>query len=387
MFVSSQQLVLLTQLRHKLHQEPELSGQEYQTAQTILEHLEALQADQIWKGLGQTGIVALFDSGLPGPRLLFRAELDALPIQEINNFPHRSIHQGLSHKCGHDGHSTILIGLAQQLAVQRPQNGSILLLFQPAEETGAGAKAMLEDPNWATVPKPDFVFALHNLPGWPLGQVVIKDGAISASVRSMIIRLKGKTAHAAEPENGNNPALPIAKMLQAFDQLSNNQLERQDFCVITPVHLQLGEKAYGVAAGYGEIHLTIRTWTEIHMQVLIQQLTQIIEQSIQGFGIQYEIAWTDVFVGNANHPKAADLVRSAAKKLDFSLEEKEYPLKWGEDFGYFTQRFPGAFLGLGAGENCPALHNPDYDFPDELLNYGVPLFMKIIQLATNNFKP
>ena len=379
--ITSQQLSDLSSFRHELHQHPELSGQEYKTAETILQKLKTLEPDQIWTNIGQTGIVALFDSNRPGPRLLFRAELDALPIQEVNNFAHRSNINGVSHKCGHDGHSTILIGLAQQLADQRPKNGSVLLLFQPAEETGAGAKAMLEDKTWTTIPKPDYVFALHNLPGWPLGQIVLKNGAISASVRSMIIQLQGKTAHAAEPENGENPALPMAKMLQAFDQLSNNDLHRSDFCVITPVYLQLGEKAYGVAAGYGEVHLTIRTWTETQMQSLIEQMTQIIETALLGFQIEYQISWTDSFVGNHNHPKATDLVRLAARKLNYQLEEKVHPLKWGEDFGYFTQQFPGAFLGLGAGETCPALHNPDYDFPDELLDYGVSLFMEIIYQA------
>lgn len=376
--ISSQERSKLLQLRHQLHQNPELSGQEYQTAQIISQTLRALKPDQIWENIGQTGIVALFDSGHTGPMLLFRAELDALPIQEINDFPYRSINPGISHKCGHDGHSTILIGLAQELAQQRPVKGAVLLLFQPAEETGAGAKAMLEDPSWKNIPKPDLVFALHNLPGSPLGNIILKDGAISASVRSMIIKLQGKTAHAAEPENGHNPALPIAKMLQHFDQLSNNELDRSDFCVITPVHIKVGEKAYGVAAGYGEIHLTIRTWTETQMQVLIRQLKEIIEREVQGQSLQFEIDWTDIFVGNSNDSQAAELVRLAAKQLNYQVEEKIHPLKWGEDFGYFTQRFPGAFMGLGAGENCPALHNPDYDFPDELLDYGVQLFIAII---------
>lgn len=384
MSISSQQLAQLFHIRHTLHQHPELSGQEFQTAKTITKYLKTLNPDQIWGNLGGTGIVALFDSGVPGPRLLFRSELDALPIQEINSFAHRSQKTGVSHKCGHDGHSTILLGLAQQLSLKRPQQGSILLLFQPAEETGAGAKAMLEDAHWKNIPEPDFVFALHNLPGWPLGQIVLKNGAISASVRSMIIQLHGKTAHAAEPEHGHNPALPIAKMLQAFDQLSSNDLDRTDFCVITPVHLTLGEKAYGVAAGYGEVHLTIRTWSEAQMQVLIQQITQIIEQAIQGFAIQYEIYWTDTFLGNSNDPSAADIVRVAAQKLNYPLKEKIHPLKWGEDFGYFTQGFPGAFFGLGAGEDCPALHNPDYDFPDELLSLGVRLFMEIIVQANQS---
>lgn len=376
---SSQRLI---EFRRELHRFPEVSGAEGQTARRVCQALQAFAPDHIWKAVGGTGLVALYDSAVPGPCLLLRAELDALPIQEINDFPYRSQIEGVSHKCGHDGHATILLGVAQALHQQPLQKGKVLLLFQPAEEIGAGAKAMLEDPQWADIPQPDYVFALHNLPGFPLGQVVIREGAITAAVRSMIIRLYGKTAHAAEPENGINPAEALSDILPALQMISNNEVDRSDFKVITPVHILVGEKAYGVAAGYGELHLTIRSWTEEIMQELIAEIKQILAQTEQQRGIHFEIDWTDIFLGNYNHPEAANMLVEAAKEASLPTTILSTPLKWGEDFGYFTQGYPGAFLGLGAGENSPALHNPDYDFPDELIERGTALWEALLTVYT-----
>lgn len=368
----------LVSFRRELHRFPEVSGQEYETARRVVDFLKKTGADHIWEQIGGTGVVALFDGKAPGPCLLFRAELDALPIAEINQFDHQSQNEGVAHKCGHDGHTTILLGLADGLSQTKLKKGKVLLLFQPAEETGAGAQAMLEDPQWASIPVPDYVFALHNLPGYPLGQVQIREGAITAAVRSMIIHFHGKTSHAAEPEHGINPVAALAQILPGLQQLSNNDTCRPDFKVVTPVFISVGEKAYGVSAGYGEFHLTIRTWTEEEMQQLILEIEGLLEKAAQLTGITYEIAWTDTFLGNTNDLEATQLVIKAAKKAERQVELRATPLKWGEDFGYFTQRFPGAFFGLGAGEATPALHNPDYDFPDTLLETGVTIWQTVL---------
>jgi amidohydrolase len=165
----------LIRLRHELHRHPEVSGQEQQTAERIKNYLLLLQPDELLTEVGGHGIVATFDSGQPGSALLFRAELDALPIQEINTFAHRSGVEGVSHKCGHDGHATILCGLAESLAKNKPRRGKVHLLFQPAEETGTGAAAILADPKFTTV-KPDMGIALHNFPHHKLGSLMVKDG-------------------------------------------------------------------------------------------------------------------------------------------------------------------------------------------------------------------
>lgn len=367
----------LIHLRRHLHTYPEVSGQEYQTARFVASHLRKYQPTTLLEQIGGTGVVAIFDSGKVGKTLLFRAELDALPIQEVNDFAHRSIHPKVSHKCGHDGHTTILLGLAQHIAKQPIQSGKVILLFQPAEEDGTGAEKMLTDPKFVGI-QPDYVFAFHNLPGYPLHQIVWKKGSFTAAVKSIIIELIGKTAHAAEPEKGINPALAITEILTKTKALSNNQPDRKDFAVITPIHIEMGSIAYGVSAGQGTIRLTYRTWTEVAMKALTAQILAIVDAAASKHQLQTKISWTDAFLANQNDDRAVDYICQVAKQQNLSITERVFPIKWGEDFGGFTQAFRGAMFGIGAGMEQPALHHPDYDFPDVLIPTGVELFAGLI---------
>jgi amidohydrolase len=373
----------LAETRRELHQQPELSGQEEDTAAFIAGYLREHTSAEIMAGIGGTGLIAQFDSGEAGPSLLFRAELDALPIAEANEFDHRSQREGVAHKCGHDGHAAILLGLARRLEESPPQRGKALLLFQPAEETGEGAEWVLQDEQFERLLPIDHAFALHNLPGFPLGKIVARTGAFTAAVRSSIIRLQGKTAHAAEPEHGISPALAIADILQQAPRRSRPELDADDFAILTPVYVAMGEKAYGTAAGQGEVHLTLRTWSETAMDELCQQWTAYLEELAGRHGLELALDWTDTFQSCHNDKQAVGLLREAAAQCGMAFETREHPFKWGEDFGAFTQRYPGAMFGLGAGEDRPALHNPDYDFPDELLWPGIRLFhslaIKILQ--------
>ena len=370
-------MTALTDIRKWLHRIAEVSGEEQLTAAFIEQELSALDPDLLLTGLGGNGICATFSGAQPGLHLLFRAELDALPITETNTFDHRSTHPGVSHKCGHDGHMAILLGLGRSLSGKKSARGKVSLLFQPAEETGEGAAAVLADPGFAAI-QPDRVYALHNIPGFPLGKVLIKSGSITAAVKSMIIRFYGKTSHAAEPEFGYNPAGVLAKTISAIEKLTVHDPVKEDFSLITPVHALLGEKAYGVSAGYAELHLTLRAWNNDRMEHLVSDVTDLLEKQCRGSGITFDFEWTDVFEANSNDPElVAEWYRLAAKNSQ-EWQDLDLPFKWGEDFGYFTGRCKGVFFGLGAGEDCPALHNPDYDFPDELIEPGVVLFRMII---------
>ena len=255
-----------------------------------------------------------------------------------------------------------------------------MLLFQPAEEIGAGAERVLNDPRFGGLYPIDYAFAFHNLPGFPLGEVLVRKGPFTAAVQSLIIRLEGKTSHAGEPENGINPALAIADILQATRKMSVPDTTSEDFAILTPIHVNMGEQAYGVSAGYGETHLTIRTWTEEAMRQLSTRLLQYLGDLALGHGLSLETEWTNVFRTNRNNEEAVEIVQQAAEDCGFPVTTREQPFKWGEDFGAFTQRFRGAMFGLGAGEDCPALHNPDYDFPDELLEYGINMYQRIIEI-------
>jgi len=371
----------LIQLRHWLHAYPELSGVESKTAEHIVQFIEKLEPDKIVTNLGGNGVLVLFDSGKPGKTILFRSELDALPIQEVNKFAYRSVTDGISHKCGHDGHTTILCVLAEKLSAEKPLTGKVYLLFQPAEETGEGAKLVVEDSQFDI--KPDYIFAFHNLPGYTKGTIVVKEDLFSASVNSIIIKLKGRTAHAAEPEMGENPALAISEIINYADKQNNNNPEKSDFRLLTPVHINMGSEAYGVSAGYGELHYTLRCWNNEVLRKMEADLIAKIKAIAAKHKLEVEHEFVQTFFANNNNKEAVGFVKHVAAELNYQVEERKYPFKWGEDFGFFTSKFKGCMFGIGAGENHPALHNPDYDFPDEIIETGVSMFYGITKLVLN----
>jgi metal-dependent amidase/aminoacylase/carboxypeptidase family protein len=253
-----------------------------------------------------------------------------------------------------------------------------VLLFQPAEENGMGAEAVLKDPLFQEL-NFDFVFALHNMPGFEKNEIVLKENIFNANVKSIIIKLHGKTAHAAEPEKGHNPALAIADILYYSAKETHNKPEDEDFFLITPIHVNMGELAYGISAGEGEVHLTIRSWDLNLLDKKCDELVNFIKRTCFINKLQVDISWTQVFFANKNDNAAIDFVRNAAIENKLNIHEKTDPFKWGEDFGLFTQKHKGAMFGLGAGIDTPALHNPDYDFPDDITAAGVQQFYQIIQ--------
>lgn len=368
--------------RKQLHSIPELSGNENVTSETILDLLKNCSPNEVIQKAGGYGIIATWDSGIGGNEIIFRAELDALPIQEINDFHHKSEFLNISHKCGHDGHSAILCGVALYLKDHKPKKGKVRLLFQSSEETGEGAKAMLEDEKFKGI-NPDYIFALHNLPGYKLNEIIVKDNIFTASVNSLIIKLFGKTSHAAEPEHGINPALALSKILYECILLDNNNPDSDDMRVVTPVFLELGEKAYGVSAGYAEIHFTLRSWSDDKLRQLESDIEELSSMIAKEYKLKIEFEYLQTFYASNNDKAAVDIVRKVVNKLELPIKEMKFPFKWGEDFGLFTARYRGCMFGLGAGENVPALHNPDYDFPDELIDTGMKIFSGIIEELTN----
>ncbi|WP_291120379.1 amidohydrolase [Flavobacterium sp. UBA6135] len=380
----NQRLESLIRFRKELHKNPELSGKEIETAKRIVSFLEQYPPDEMQTNVGGTGIIALYKGAEEGKSILFRCELDALPIKETNSFEHKSLKNTISHKCGHDGHMAILCGLATELHHQRPEKGNVILLFQPAEENGSGAEKVANDDNFKKY-KPDYVFALHNLPGFDKNQIVVKDGTFSCAVKSMIIRLKGKIAHAAEPENGINPALTIASIIQQFDEKNQMDKTKPNFSILTPIYISLGEKAYGVSAGKGEVHFTIRCQTNKEMDKLSKELENLTEEISKNHQLEYKIKWTESFQANENNADANNFIKNASKILGLDVLEKETPFSWGEDFGLFTQLHKGAMFGLGAGKEIPALHHSDYDFPDEIMATGVKLFHQISKEINNAY--
>ena len=364
-------------LRHQLHAHPELSGREYATAERIVEFLAELRPDRIISGIGGTGIIATFEGAQPGPVLLMRSELDALPITELSAIEYASTNQGVSHKCGHDGHMAMLCGLAESLAAQRPARGAVHVLFQPAEETGTGAAAVLADAAFAQV-RPDVAVAIHNMPGFPLHAVVVKSGEVTPAVRGMVVRFVGRTAHASEPEKGENPARAVADLLRACGDWSVHGPQSPDFRLVTPVHARLGSIAYGVSAGDAEVHLTLRTHTNETLAALYEEVVGFAAELAARDGLTMDSETVEDFYATFNAPAVADAVAGAAAAAGLDVLRPQVGIAAGEDFGLFTERFPGCLVLLGAGEDHDPLHNPYYDFPDELIATGVLLYEAVV---------
>ncbi|CAG9001231.1 MAG: N-acetylcysteine deacetylase [Candidatus Celerinatantimonas neptuna] len=363
----------LITIRHDLHKIAELSGSEFQTQTYIRNQLRLLPSPPTISTIADSGIIACFNSHIPGPSVLLRADMDALPIQELAQHCYVSMTPGVSHLCGHDGHTTSLLGVARLLSRKPISRGAVWLLFQPAEETGQGAQAVITELQQKNI-KLDYVFAYHNLPGYPLGQLVIRENSFTAAVQSIAIQLHGQTAHAAEPESGNCPAWVIEKLINFAKQFSNNCIKYKAFRLITPICIKMGEPAYGTMPGNAEIHFTLRCFGNRSMDELSNQFIEYFSAICSEYQISFDYQWLDIFRACDNHQESVALLEMAGRRLEMSIMYPSEPFKWGEDFGCFTENFQGAMFGLGAGEGHSALHHVDYDYPDSLLLPSVKLF-------------
>jgi len=367
----------IIQFRHDLHRHPELSGREAATSRRVADFIAAFEPDEILENIGGHGLLVSWNFGAGGPEIAIRCELDALPIAETNRFSHVSVSAGVSHKCGHDGHMAIVAGLAAWLVSRPFHSGSVRLLFQAAEENGEGAKAMLEDPQLAGF-TPDYIFALHNLPGYPLHEVQVVRRQFSATVVSLAIHFEGVMAHAAHPETGRNPSLAVSEAMLAIQGLARPDPADLSFALVTPVYTRIGAPDYGIAAAEGELHLTLRTWSEEAMQTLLDSIMRIVAGLCEKHGLSHTSEQFDYFPAVVNDDDCNGVIMAAARQLGYTATELPGPMRFGEDFGYFTQKSRGAMFGLGAGLDTPPLHSQSYDFPDALLETGTALFKGII---------
>ncbi|KIC14672.1 amidohydrolase [Leisingera sp. ANG-Vp] len=375
--MTPERLARLTALRHALHRIPEVSGAEEKTAAMVADYLRLHEPDQLLTGLGGHGVAAVYEGRAEGPAVLIRCELDGLPIEELSDQPYRSTHAGRGHLCGHDGHMTMVAALAEELAAQRPARGRVVLLFQPAEETGKGAPAVIADPAYDQI-APDYAFSLHNLPGLPVGQVALCAGPANCASRGMRIKLTGKTSHAAAPQDGVSPAGAISRLLTGLAGLASGGDLGPEFALVTVTHTQLGEATFGIAPGYGEVWATLRTVTDTRMEQLIAGAAALVEQACAADGLTFSIGFDDVFEACTNHPEAADALKAAGETAGYPMQMQDRPQRWSEDFGQFGKGAKAAMFWLGSGEDQPQLHNPDYDFPDAAIPVGAGIFRQVL---------
>lgn len=380
--LSARDLASLRDWRRVLHRHPDLSRDEGATAGRVLDMLRLTAPDGILTGLGGHGLAAIYEGAAAGPTVLLRCELDALPIAELppagEARPHRSQSAGRAHLCGHDGHMAILAGVARALGRRRPDRGRAVLLFQPAEEDGSGAAAVIADPKFGAI-RPDLALSLHNFPGLARGRALLRTGVMNCASRGMRIALSGWTAHAAQPEAGRSPAPALAALIPALAALGRGlDADDPNFALVTITHAVLGEAAFGIAPGAAEIWATLRAKEDATMGRLVARAEAAVARAAAAHGLGHRIDWQDVFQSCTNHPQATAVLGRALAAEGIAIDSQPLPMRASEDFGRFGALCPSAMLLLGAGAATPVLHHPAYDFPDALIGPGARIFLRCL---------
>ena len=376
MSLTNQDIADLVAFRRELHRFPEISNEEAQTAERVAAFLAGTGPDRVLAGLGGHGAAYVYDSGRPGTTVLFRAELDALPIAEISDIAHRSTVPGKGHMCGHDGHMAILAALGRQFGRRRPASGRVVLMFQPAEETGDGAAGVVADPRYAEI-RPDFAFSLHNLPGTPLGHVRLKAGVVNCASRGMRVVLEGREAHSSMPESGVSPMAAVSRLMPQIAALGGGAFTQDDFAMATVTHARMGEPVFGVAPGRAEVWATLRTRLDGRMAELCAAAEALARKEAAAAGLSCAIDYHEIFVASLNDEEATQHLAAALDAEGIAHDGEGLPMRASEDFGLFGHASKSAMLFLGAGTDRPNLHNPDYDFPDDLIAIGSRIFMRV----------
>lgn len=375
----------LSAFRRNLHAHPELSGREAETARRVVERLAQSGAARIVTGLGsmQTGVCAVYAGRQAGPTVLVRCELDALPIQERNIFAHRSTVPGVAHQCGHDGHMATLVALADDLAANPIARGRAFLLFQPAEESGAGALAVLEDPQFRALGEPDFVYALHNVPKFPLGAVLLREGVFAQGSVGFMVNFSGRTSHASYPEHGVNPCVAVTRLVTAVNCFATSFAGKASAPVLGTIsYARIGREEtgpnFGTTPGEACVSGVLRAQQTADLERLRAEVAALAGRLAAESGLGHALSWHEAFAATASDAACVAVVRAAAAQLGLAVQELDEPFRWSEDFGYLTAAFRGAFFGLGSGIDQPQLHDDRYDYPDELTATGARLYRAII---------
>ena len=364
-------------LRHTLHQHPELSMQETETMKILQSFLRDNTSLEIHKRDGwfyalKKGSGAADSYGRNLRPIAFRADMDALPIPESIKLPYGSQNEGVSHKCGHDGHCAVLCGLAMELDSRKTER-DVYLIFQPGEEIGAGAKRCAELIREKGIAE---IYAMHNLGGYPEGSLVYRRGLTQPSSEGLRIRLTGKTSHASAPEKGNNPAGAIASIVQ---YALRTPMRR---CTITGI--RLGDGDFGISPGEGEICMTLRAEVEEEMQAMEQSIISCAAQVSAAAGLEMTYSIHDYFPETRNHDDCLDQVLDAARNNKIPAISMTELWRASEDFGHYLKICPGAIFYIGNGEDYPSLHTAEYDFNDKILETAVNLFMRIAGITDYN---
>jgi amidohydrolase len=377
----------LQTLRRDIHAHPELGYEEQRTSDLIARTLSGWGIP-VHRGLGKTGVVGIVRSGNGARAVGLRADMDALPVTEHNTFGHASVYRGKMHACGHDGHTAMLLAAARYLAAQRDFDGSVYLVFQPAEEGGGGAREMIRDGLFDLFPM-EAIFGVHNWPGLEVGQFALRSGPVFASTSEFRITIRGRGAHAAMPHNGVDP-LPVAcQMVQAFQTIISRNKRPIDAAVISVTMIQAGE-ATNVVPDCCELQGTVRTFTVELLDMIEQRMRRIAEATCQAFEASCEFTFRRNYPPTINHERETQFARNLLSELVGARNVKEFePTMGGEDFSFFLQQKPGCYFLIGNGDGAHRssghgagpcmLHNSSYDFNDELIPFGGSMWVRLAE--------
>lgn len=354
-----------------MHCNAELSGHEAKTNKIINKWLVSTNPDLLIPNIGGYGIAAVYKGKEPGRRIMLRADIDALKIPEGD--------KTVSHRCGHDGHAAIMCGVAQRLSKTRPERGEAVLLFQPAEETGQGAEAVIKDPVFQQI-KPDLAFALHNIPSYARHSVLMREGCFAAASHGLKIVFEGATAHASQQETGKSPLEAMNLMLDAFRRKAITLKNFKPLTMLTVTHASLGEETFGVAPGIAEIWLTLRSYDNEKLHTLTSNCIDLCQLTAMEYGLGFRYSIHEAFPATMNNDLQNKMLETAASELNLNVVHLEEPFRWSEDFGRFGEVCPTAMFGLGCGLEHAPLHDVNYIFEDEIIDTGVDIFEKLIRM-------
>ncbi len=377
----------ITAIRRDIHAHPELCFQEERTAEVVAQALQSWGIE-VHRGLGTTGVVGTIRHGSSSRSIGLRADMDALPMTEHNRFQHASVHPGKMHACGHDGHTAMLLAAAKHLSQHRNFDGTVHFVFQPAEEGGGGAREMIKDGLFEKFPV-QAMFGMHNWPGMKAGQFAVCDGPMMASSNEFHIKIIGKGSHAALPHNGIDPVPVACQMVQAFQTIITRNKRPIDAAVISVTMIHAGE-ATNVVPDHAVVQGTVRTFTIEMLDMIERRMQEISQHTAAAFGATVEFQFKRNYPPTINHKAEVAVLREVMK--DVVGEENTLvfePTMGAEDFSYFLQEVPGAYFMIGNGDGnhrtaghglgpC-TLHNPNYDFNDELIGPGGSLWVRLVE--------
>lgn len=378
----------LVNIRRDIHAHPELCFAEYRTSQVVSRKLKEWGIPTL-EGLAETGVVGIIKKGSSDKSIGLRADMDALPMQEINEFPHKSTNPGKMHACGHDGHTAILLGAAFYLAHHADFDGTVYLIFQPAEEGGGGARRMIAEGLFEKCPM-DAVYGLHNWPGLPAGSFGVREGALMASSNEFHVTVRGKGAHAAQPQKGIDPVMVAVQIAQSWQTIVSRNVNPLDPAVLSLTQIHSGS-ATNVIPDDAQMIGTVRTFSNATLDLIETRMKAIAEHTAQAFDAEVNFQFKRNYPPLINHAKETQFAIDVMKDVVGSenVNTAVEATMGAEDFAYMLQSKPGCyvFLGNGDGDHRSAghglgpcnLHNPSYDFNDDLLPIGASFWVQLVQ--------